>query len=125
MRTERLRDLLVAELKRYLLENNRPRLPAGGELLWDWFLDIHRSRSVHAGGLNPITYGEIEAYARLYRWEMRPYHIEVLFALDRAFLDTVQEQIRIARDGKTADGTKVLPPRSKHAVSPEIFDAMF
>lgn len=122
---ERLKYLLTEELRRNLVEGDRPRIPAGGDLLWRWFLDLSRSRTLHENGPNPISFGEIRAYAALHRWEMRPVHVDILFALDGVFLDVCHERVRVARSASTADGTKVLPPRSNHKVTPAAFDAMF
>ncbi|WP_296435568.1 MULTISPECIES: phage tail assembly chaperone [unclassified Rhizobium] len=125
MTGERLKQLLTDELRRNLLQGGRPRVPAGGDLLWRWFVDLSRARTYHAGGPNPISFAEVRAYAELYRWPMGPHHIDVLFALDRVYLDVSYEQAQVTRDGKTADGVKVLPPRSQHNVTPGMFDAMF
>ncbi|MDR7147047.1 hypothetical protein [Rhizobium sp. BE258] len=125
MTRDRLKKLLVEELKRNMVQGGRPRLPEGGKLLWGIFLDLDRGRSLHASGANPIAATDIEAYARLHRWPLQPHHVDILVAMDRAFLEVSYEQMRQARDGKTSDGTKVLPRRSSHAVTPQVFDAMF
>lgn len=118
----RLQDLLCAELKRQLGNQGRgaSMIPAGGELLWRWFLDLNRTRTYHMGGANPISHAEIEAYARSMRQPLRPDHIAVLCAMDEVWLDHARRQ-----NGKAAQGEQ-----SRFAVSPqkltgELFAAMF
>ena len=42
---------LCAEVARNLKAGDKPRIPAGGELLWHWFGDLHATRQVgYSGG---------------------------------------------------------------------------
>ena len=96
------------------------RQPAGSDLLWQWFTDLSRARSYNAAGPNPITYAEIEAYARLHRWPLRPDHVAALRQLDDAYL----EHAYTKRQG-APEGVKTLPPLSEHPMTGAMFDALF
>lgn len=66
----------------------RPLLvPEAGRLFWRWFVDLHRSRTYHAAGPHPIAYAEIEAYGRLHGWPLERRHVELIRALDAAWLN--------------------------------------
>lgn len=109
-----IRPLLIAELQRTLKDGGRPRLPAGGDLLWKWFLDLHQARTFHSAGPNPIAFSEIVAYAQLTGWPMRAHHIETILAMDRAYLGSVFDQAaKRGRNQPTAD------------LDVNIFDAFF
>lgn len=120
--TYRLQDLLCSELKRQLEAkgSTRPRIPAGGELLWRWFMDLNRSRTLHAAGPNPIAYTEIVAYAALMRWPIEPRHVMILRALDQTYLEASMKPQTAA-----PEGVKTLPPVSSAPVSAGLIDAMF
>ncbi|MGN7829623.1 phage tail assembly chaperone [Agrobacterium radiobacter] len=117
-----LRDLLCAELKRQLEARSpvAPRIPAGGDLLWRWFMDLHRSRTLHAAGPNPIAYAEIVAYAALMRWPIEPRHVSVLRAMDQTYLEASMKPQAAA-----PEGVKTLPPISSAPVTAVLVDAMF
>jgi hypothetical protein len=120
--SERLHTALCNELKRQLLSPGAvvARIPAGGDLLWRWFLDLSRSRSYHMAGPNPISYSEVLAYAKLMRWLIEPRHVVILLALDDIYLQHFQQKRKQATSAGVA-----APQHSSHAVSPKIFDIMF
>ncbi len=112
---------LCEELERNLSSAvTRVRLPAGGELLWKWFIDLNRTRTFHMAGPNPISYAEIGAYAAATGWPIGAHHIETLTAMDRVFLE---HHAKLA--ASKPDGVKVLPPVSKVPLSAGLLDAMF
>ena len=118
----RLRDLLCAELKRQLGSNGgcATRLPAGGELVWRWFLDLNRSRTYHMSGPNPISYAEISAYARSMHWPMEPRHIAILRAMDGEWMEHARRQ-----SARAPEGGKTPPTVSPTPVTAAVLDAMF
>lgn len=113
------RKLLSAELKRNLEKGGRPTLPAGGELLWRWFEDLCSSRVWSDVGPGPITYAEIEAYARLMRLPLEPRHVVALKEMDAVFLEHCfrERQRALSRQ----DDRAVAPI----ALSADRFDAVF
>lgn len=120
MRPDQFKALMVATLKKHLASGKPVILPAGGQLLWQWFTDLCSGRSLHAGGPNPISLGDIDAYCRISRWPMQPHHVAILQAMDRAYIEHAY-----AGQQRTPDGVKTLPPRSEHAMTAGMFDAMF
>lgn len=113
---------LCTALSKSLESSGRPAIPAGGELLWKWFHDLNQTRTWHSVGPNPISYGEIEAYARLHLLPLRTDHVGIIRAMDRTFIERVYRN----RDhGPSAEGVKILPPRSSSPMTGELFDALF
>lgn len=116
---DRLQRQIVDTLKAHLATGARPVVPEAGRLIWSWFIEISATRTYNPAGPNPISYGEIEAWARLNRWPIEPCHVEAIVAMDRAYLDHAYSK------AKAPDGTKILPRGSGQAVNPAAFDAVF
>lgn len=115
-----LKKLMVAHLQANLEGMVVMTTPAGGSLLWSWFLDLNRTRTMHAAGINPISYADIEAYIRLTRQAIEPRHIAIIVAMDEAYLAFAH------RGRNTApDGVQSLPPISKAPLTAGLVDAMF
>ncbi|MCM2440709.1 hypothetical protein HGO34_13390 [Agrobacterium vitis] len=111
---------LCAELERQLASPGCiPRLPVGSEILWSWFQDLNQTRSFGFSAPNAITYGEIDAYARLTGAPIAPRHVAALLAMDAAYLRFHQKRQSVP------DGVKTLPPVSKVPLSAGLIDAMF
>jgi hypothetical protein len=117
-----LKSLLCNELQRQLEAGRvtRVMLPAGGDLIWRWFIDLNKSRSRHTTGPNPITYAEIDAYSRLTRWPIEPRHLEILMAMDRVFLAFSNRPAQQA-----PEGVKIASPISQVPISAGLLDALF
>lgn len=118
----RILHCLCQALRSSLEKPSRPAIPAGGDLLWRWFHDLNQTRTWHSVGPNPISYSEIEAYARLHALPLRSDHIAVIRAMDRTFMEHVY---RGRNTSQTPDSVKVLPPRSSSPMTSELFDALF
>lgn len=116
----RISKLLCEALIKSLSGNERPKIPAGGDLLWLWFCDLSRTRVLSQTGPCAITFAEIEAYRRLSRWDIGSHHVEVLMAMDREYL----QYIHSIRPGDR-EGVKRLPPISRTPISAALFDSMF
>ena len=110
--TRQLTDVLTAHLKK----KRRP-VPEAGRLLWGAFHELSRARSWNAIGPNPITMGEIEAWARLARLRLQRQHVSVILALDEAFLKHAFEV-----KNQIPTGMKVSPVVSKHDITAALFD---
>lgn len=116
MRRQRLESLLCAALEKALAAPaTSPKPPAGGELIWSWFLDLNRARKRDMNGPMPISYAEIDAYFRLSGWQaiIQPDHVRALMAMDRTFL----------KAASSSGGTK--PVAVSANLNPNIFDAVF
>lgn len=111
---------MVAALIHSLDTDDPPRLPAGGDLLWSWFCDLASTRSMHMAGPNPIANTEIAAYCAMMRVPMRPPHVAILKAMDRAFLDHAAR----ARPGEP-DSAQKATAISTRPMTAALFDALF
>lgn len=63
-----------------------PDVPDAGDHLWEWFWSLDAARPSNGFGANPITYSEIEAWARLVDAEPSPDEVRVIKAMDGAML---------------------------------------
>jgi len=81
-----LERILCAALKRHL-DGKSGRPPAGAEIIWNAFARLSSRRGMGFSGPNPITFTEIEAFARLERLPLEPHHVRVIEAMDRTWLD--------------------------------------
>jgi len=114
---DRLSRQLCDALTAHLRSKEAPRLPDAGQALWKAFTALSAARGFHQYGPNPISFTEIEAWARLTRTPLQPHHVEIIRALDVVFLE------HFAPGKRAPDGVKAIPHRSPHALSPELFDA--
>ena len=64
-------------------------LPHVVHYLWEWFLELHRSRSGSGFGPNPIGFVEIDAWQRVTGRNLSGWEVDVMFALDGAFLTSI------------------------------------
>ena len=81
-----LTGLLVDALRDHLATGAAPSIPDAGKLIWQAFVALSRSRSYSSAGPNPINFQEIEAWCRLMRIPLGPHHVEMICALDQAWL---------------------------------------
>ncbi|MGD9846149.1 MAG: hypothetical protein AB7O60_14075 [Variibacter sp.] len=115
-----LRDRLVAALKWQIANpgtatgHDDPVVPMAGYRVWNIFTALHAAREVGFGP-SPITHEAMEAHARLTRTPLRPFEVEIIQALDRAYLEAVAE--------KRGDGKK--QEVSSRPMSVALFDAVF
>lgn len=66
-----------------------PEIPLAAEYLYDWFLELSRARSSSGFGINPISHLEIDAWARLYGISPQPHELQIIAALDDAYIRAV------------------------------------
>lgn len=57
--------------------------------VWRWFWSLNRRRTQ---GPNPIGFAEIESWSRMTRTEVLPVEIEMLIAMDDAFITAAAER---------------------------------
>lgn len=79
--------------------------------LWGWFIELASARTSNGFGLNPISYVEIAAWARLTGREPSPWEVSLLKRMDGAAL---------AAYAKKAPGAKA-PPRE---IKPDDWQAL-
>lgn len=67
-----------------------PERPPAGDYLWGWFLELHR---VRGGGMGPapITFQDLEAWARMRALRLAPWEVEVIQDLDTTWMNAQAE----------------------------------
>lgn len=120
MRTEAYKDALATALKGHLRDGKPPQLPEGAVIFWNIFMQIAATRTHHGHGPLAISYQEIEAWARLNRHPLQPHHVDILRAMDDAWLDHALSKLT-----ERSSGTPILPRSSQHELSGALFDLMF
>lgn len=113
----RLAAHLVQRLRRQLDDGRPVAMPAGGDLIWKWFVDLSAGRSYHAAGPNPISWADLAAYCSLTGTAMAQHHIDAIRALDAAFLDHAHSRPETSADA--------LPAVSSRPMTGALFDALF
>lgn len=114
---QRLEKQLCGALRSHLVNGAPVRLPEAGRLLWRAFIDLDGTRSMHAAGPNPISYAEIEAWARINRYPLASHHVRVIKAMDAVLIEHVNRKAGTGGEGG-------IEGRSAHALSPKLFDAV-
>ena len=71
-----------------------PPIPAALQHIWDWFGELSAARSGNGGGPNPLSFVEIEAWARLTGRLPASREVQALMALDQALFTLWAEQER-------------------------------
>lgn len=112
---QRLQAQLCAALTAHQ-KGGKARPPEAGIQLWNAFQHISATRTYNAVGPNPISYCEIEAWARLSRTPLAPQHVQILIAMDGAWLEQAYAR------NKIPEGTKALPPVSAQPLTAALFD---
>lgn len=69
-----------------------PQVPACLEHVWHWFHDLHSTRRAGFSGPDPLSFSEIQAWMNLTGTIVRPYEVQIIKALDNAFLKHMQKQ---------------------------------
>jgi len=116
----RLRDQLVEALRDHLRRKTAPRVPESGRVIWGAFIDINAARGFGQFGPAPIAFSEIEAWCRVTRTPLAPHHVQILRAMEEAF---VEHFTQAAKGNRTPEGVKTIQRSSGQALSPALFDA--
>lgn len=116
---DRLTTQLVAALRAHLA-GGRPSVPEAGRPLWRAFCDLAGTRTWYAHGPNPITFAEIEAWCRVMREPLQPHHVEVIRALDAAWLEHARGQLATPEK----DRKRAVRAPSGQELTPALFDAV-
>jgi hypothetical protein len=111
-----MREGAILDHLRKSLADKAGRVPDAGRLVWSWFLALCRTRTSNGYGPNPISYAEIEAYARLYRWPLEPRHVDLILAMDRVWMEHARGMEGVMPGAASRSGVEMTP---------EAFDAVF
>ncbi|MDU9005741.1 phage tail assembly chaperone [Sedimentitalea todarodis] len=107
---DRLKRQLVSALQDHIATGRPANLPVGARVIWNAFTALSRSRSYSNMGPNPISYVEIEAWCRLMRMPLQPHHVDIICALDRAWMNP----------GSTGEAK----PQPRSGLTAAVFDAV-
>ena len=113
-----LTESLVAALRWQMAHpgaSGGPEIPWAGRRIWSVFLALDGARGSNGWGPNPIKFGDIETWSRLMREPVRPFEVEIIRALDDAYMKSSAPK----GEGKT------VPRSSGQAINPAAFDAVF
>lgn len=75
------------QTKRKRIRN--PKVPDAAGHLWTWFWQLSDARPEGFSSAGPLTFSEIAAWAGLTGSAPRPWEVEALKAMDRAYLASV------------------------------------
>lgn len=100
------------------LSGGKVRPPEAGLPLWNAFQRLNAARSYHMAGANPITFAEIEAFARLMRQPLEPWQVAILLDMDAAWLGHAM------KGSAVPEGVKALPPISKQPLNAALLDVV-
>lgn len=95
-------------------QSDAPEMPPAGLRIWRIFTDLNRTRG---GGMGPapISYQEIDAWSRLRGEPVRPFELDILRALDMAWLEVAAEM------QKNPDRPRYMEEK----VTPELITRLF
>ena len=66
-----------------------PQMPVGGEIYWNWFMQLHAARGSSGFGPSPLSYEDINAWATRMRIYPTPLEVELLKMLDITYLQVI------------------------------------
>jgi hypothetical protein len=70
-------------------------VPPEGEHVWGWFWELSHRRGT---GPEALTFGEVAAWRRLTGQDVEPAEVEMIMAMDDAYLRAVREDQAAARE---------------------------
>ncbi len=74
-------------------ELDEPEIPTSLAYLWQWFQELSFSRSSHGYGHNPLSYGDMDAWARLTGRRLDPWEVQALKDVDVVFLSHATKHV--------------------------------
>jgi hypothetical protein len=69
-----------------------PDLPDAFAHVWEWFTELSNARGAGAFSLNPISFQDMESWARLSGTHLTPSEVGLLRRLDEVFLVEVSKK---------------------------------
>ena len=75
-------------------EVQEPEVPFAGEHLWAWFWEVAEARTSNGFCLLPLSWADIEAWARLTATPLSPYEALTLRRMDAAYLSAHAESTK-------------------------------
>jgi hypothetical protein len=75
-----------------------PPAPAGVEYVVEWFAELSTARGSNGFSQSPITYAEIDAWARLTGRSLSPFEVDLLRVMDMQYLKVTSNAAESGRD---------------------------
>ena len=75
-----------------------PEVPEQVDHVWSWFWQLSEKRQRGFDSPNPISYSDVESWARLTNNYILPEEVEAIMALDSAYLTAINEEQKAKRD---------------------------
>ena len=69
-----------------------PQIPECLDYVWQWFIELNRTRSSNGFSMNPISYSEIDSWARVTGTPINPFEVQLIKDLDTLFLGTMVQE---------------------------------
>ena len=69
-----------------------PDVPEDGAALWAWFWELASGRGSNGFGPQPISWGDMVAWATTYCIDLQPWQATILRAMDGAWLASTSEK---------------------------------
>lgn len=80
------------ELGVSLPEDVAPDVPENGEYLWAWFQELSSGRGNNGFGVLPLSWADMDAWARLTGNQPEPWETAILRNMDDTFLAVCHEE---------------------------------
>lgn len=93
-------------------ESDAPPIISGLVRLWNIFMQLNDTRGSNGYGMNPISFQEIEAMIRLTGNPLRSWEVEIIRAMDAAFLAIANRQ----NDDRPPKRAKAQSPKEVLAI---------
>lgn len=85
---------------------DEPRIPDCALHVWEWFWELHSSRSSNMNGPEPLYFREIEAWNCMKQMEIGPIEIDILKQLDMTYINHVNSKLRKEMNKNKKKGKK-------------------
>jgi hypothetical protein len=69
-------------------------IPDAAMHIWEWFWELHSTRSSNGFGPNPISYAEIAAWSKLSSIKPNKHEVKMLRELDRVYLEAAAKEAK-------------------------------
>lgn len=76
-----------------------PDIPEDGKILWDWFWELSEGRGSNGFGWLPLTWTDMDAWARIAGIDLQPWQAGIIRAMDRAWLTEMVRQNKRKNNG--------------------------
>lgn len=83
-------------------------LPSAVAHVWAWFCELSAARTSNGYGADPITFGDIDAWARLTRLSPTPWEVALIRRIDSAILPRMNKPAGSGKEISVKDTAGVV-----------------